>query len=68
MSSVGQETKKKYVDVRCPSVVKEILLKHGGVDVLEQMMEYYRSFIRTKKWPLKVIINIFLSLNCKLLV
>lgn len=31
----------------------------GGVDVFDQMMEYYRSWIRTKKWPLKVILLFF---------
>ncbi|KAG8289935.1 hypothetical protein J6590_094162 [Homalodisca vitripennis] len=31
----------------------------GGVDVLDQMMEYWRSWLRTKKWPLKVIIHFF---------
>lgn len=50
---------KKYVDVSCPSVVKKYNSNMGAVDVLEQMMEYYRSWIRTKKWPLKVILHFF---------
>ncbi|GBP89921.1 PiggyBac transposable element-derived protein 2 [Eumeta japonica] len=33
----------------------------GGVDVLDQQMEYYRTFIKTKKWTLKVLIH-FLDL------
>lgn len=52
---------KKYVDVRCPSVVKKYNSNMGGVDVLDQMMEYYRSFICTKKWPLKVILHFLIS-------
>lgn len=50
---------KKYVDVSCPSVVKKYNSNMGGVDVLDQMMEYYKSWIRTKKWPLKVILHFF---------
>lgn len=34
----------------------------GGVDVLDQQMEYYRCFIKTKKWTLKVLIH-FLDLS-----
>lgn len=31
----------------------------GGVDLVDQMMEYFRSWIRTKKWPVKVILHFF---------
>ncbi|KAG5896555.1 hypothetical protein JTB14_010384 [Gonioctena quinquepunctata] len=31
----------------------------GGVDICDQMLEYYRSFYETKKWPVKVILHLF---------
>lgn len=33
----------------------------GGVDICDQQMEYYRTWIKTKKWTLKVILH-FLDL------
>lgn len=50
---------KTYIDVKCPAIVKKYNECMGGVDVLDQMMEYWRSWLRTKKWPLKVIIHFF---------
>lgn len=50
---------KTYIDVQCPAIVKKYNECMGGVDVLDQMMEYWRSWLRTKKWPLKVIIHFF---------
>lgn len=29
----------------------------GGVDTFDQLMEYYRTYIKTKKWTLKTIIH-----------
>lgn len=31
----------------------------GGVDVLDQSIEYYRTFMKTKKWTLKFILHFF---------
>lgn len=52
---------KTYVDVTCPKVISNYNRYMGGVDVLDQQIEYYRAFIKTKKWTLKVIIH-FLDL------
>lgn len=52
---------KEYSDVACPNVVKVYNEKMGGVDVCDQQMEAYRTFFKTKKWPLKVLIH-FLDL------
>ncbi|XP_045492376.1 piggyBac transposable element-derived protein 3-like [Colias croceus] len=52
---------KTYVDVPAPKVVRNYNQYMGGVDVLDQQMEYYRAFIKTKKWTLKVLIH-FLDL------
>jgi hypothetical protein len=40
---------KRRVDISCPNVVKSYNEHMGGVDVCDQMMEYYRSFFRTRK-------------------
>lgn len=52
---------KTYVDVTCPKVISNYNSYMGGVDVLDQQVEYYRAFIKTRKWTLKVIIH-FLDL------
>lgn len=53
------KTNKKHIDVTCPKVVRIYNKKMGGVDVCDQMIEYYRSFFKTKKWTLKVILHLF---------
>lgn len=50
-----------YVDVSAPKIVQNYTKYMGGVDILDQQMEYYRAFIKTKKWTLKVFIH-FLDL------
>ncbi|KAF9417156.1 hypothetical protein HW555_005667 [Spodoptera exigua] len=50
-----------YIDVAAPKIIQQYNQHMGGVDILDQQMEYYRTFIKTKKWPLKVIIH-FLDL------
>ncbi|KAJ0170540.1 hypothetical protein K1T71_013911 [Dendrolimus kikuchii] len=52
---------KTYVHVSVPKVIERYNQHMGGVDVLDQQMEYYRTFIKTKKWTLKVLIH-FLDL------
>lgn len=52
---------KSYKDITAPRIITNYNNHMGGVDVLDQMMEYYRAFIKTKKWTLKVIIH-FLDL------
>lgn len=49
--------RKGYVDVPCPKIISNYNKNMGGVDVLDQQMEYYRAFIKTRKWTLKVIIH-----------
>ncbi|GBP73809.1 PiggyBac transposable element-derived protein 3 [Eumeta japonica] len=55
------KTSKSYIDVSAPKIVQNYNKFMGGVDVLDQQMEYYRTFIKTKKWTLKVLIH-FLDL------
>lgn len=55
------KSRKTYVDVSAPKVIERYNQNMGGVDVLDQQMEYYRTFIKTRKWTLKVLIH-FLDL------
>ncbi|CAK1593102.1 unnamed protein product [Parnassius mnemosyne] len=51
------KTEKCYVDVGAPKIVTSYNSFMGGVDVLDQSMEYYRTFMKTRKWTLKVILH-----------
>jgi len=44
---------KKYIDVQIPNISK-YNEKMGGVDHFDPMMEYYRTWLKTRKWPLKL--------------
>lgn len=50
-----------YVEIDRPEVIKLYNENMGGVDLLDQMLQYYRIFIRSKKWTLRVITH-FLDL------
>lgn len=49
--------KKSYINVPCPSAVKEYNSHMGGVDFCNHMMECYRTWIKTKRWTLKVALH-----------
>ncbi|KAG5869859.1 hypothetical protein JTB14_005386 [Gonioctena quinquepunctata] len=51
--------RRERVEVTCPKVVSIYNKKMGGVDLADQMIEYYRSFFKTKKWSFKVILHLF---------
>ncbi|XP_059052342.1 piggyBac transposable element-derived protein 3-like [Achroia grisella] len=48
---------KCYIDVDAPKIVTFYNTFMGGVDVLDQSMEYYRTYMKTRKWTLKVILH-----------
>lgn len=48
---------KKHVDVSRPEIVSLYNAGMGGVDLLDQLISYYRVFIRSKKWPLRIIFH-----------
>ncbi|XP_049880345.1 piggyBac transposable element-derived protein 3-like [Pectinophora gossypiella] len=54
---------KTYVNISAPKVIEVYNQKMGGVDVLDQQIEYYRTFIKTRKWTLKVLVH-FIDLAC----
>lgn len=40
--------------IDCPAVVYDYNDHMNGVDVIDQMMEYYRLFFQTRKWTVQV--------------
>lgn len=53
------KTSKSYIEVTCPDMIKKYNEYMGGVDVCDQMMEAYRSWHKTRKWPVKTIMHLF---------
>lgn len=49
--------KNDYVAIDRPQVVRMYNESMGGVDLLDQMIQYYRINIRTRKWTLRVIMH-----------
>lgn len=54
---------KTYVNISAPTVIEQYNQKMGGVDILDQQIEYYRTFIKTRKWTIKVLVH-FIDLAC----
>nr|XP_037877072.1 piggyBac transposable element-derived protein 3-like [Bombyx mori] len=48
-----------FTDVTAPKIIANYNRYMGGVDILDQSMEYYRTFMKTRKWTLKVILHFF---------
>jgi hypothetical protein len=48
------KVKKQYVQIDIPEIVAKYNQNMGGVDFLDQMIGYYRVFIKSNKWPLRV--------------
>lgn len=48
---------RKHVEVSRPEIVSRYNGGMGGVDLLDQLISYYRVFIRSKKWTLRIIFH-----------
>lgn len=57
---------KSYVNVERPEIVALYNQSMGGVDKVDQLISYYRAFIRSRKWTLRMIIHAFdlIVTNC----
>lgn len=60
--SVGQvrrwsKTRKEYIQVNRPEVIKLYNASMGGVDKMDFLIQLYRIFIRSRKWTLRVIFH-----------
>lgn len=47
----------KEINVNCPAIIQYYNQNMGGVDLCNQQMEAYRTWIKTKKWTLKVAVH-----------
>lgn len=45
--------------IECPEVVYLYNKSMGGVDKHDQLVSYYRTFIKSKKWTLRMLFHIF---------
>jgi hypothetical protein len=53
-----EQNRKKYVMVPSSCIVRRYNQCMGRVDIYDQLMEAYRTFLKTKKWTLKVILHL----------
>ena len=49
----------KYIQVKRPYVVAKYNDCMGGIDLIDQMISYYRIRARSKKWTVRVIFHFF---------
>ena len=47
----------KYVLIQQPEIIDKYNNGMGGVDLLDQLLSYYRIFIKSKKWTLRFIFH-----------
>lgn len=50
---------KNYEEVERPEVIRLYNTSMGGVDKMDQLISLYRSFIRSKKWTLRMVCHVF---------
>lgn len=57
---------KMYVNIERPEIITAYNTSMGGVDKADQLISYYRTFIRSKKWILRMIAHAFdlIVVNC----
>ena len=58
-SVVNVVSQKELKSFRRPEIIREYNQSMGGVDRLDQLISLYRTFIRTKKWPLRMMTHAF---------
>lgn len=46
---------KQQISINRPQIVRDYNMNMGGVDLMNQMISYYRISIRSKKWTLRMI-------------
>lgn len=55
---------KCYVEVGRPEIVKLYNDSMGGVDLHDQLISYYRIFIKSRKWTLRMLFHSFDMATC----
>lgn len=51
--------KKEYVYIERPEIVRHYNKTMGGVDKHDQLVSFYRCFIKSKKWTLRMVSHAF---------
>lgn len=54
---------KNHIPVTAATIILNYNKNMGGVDVLDQQMEHYRTYQKIKKWTVKVIICLILIVS-----
>lgn len=49
------KTLQRKITIERPQIVGDYNINMGGVDLMNQMISYYRIFIRSRKWTLRMI-------------
>lgn len=49
----------KYIEIERPEIVRVYNKSMGGVDRMDQNVSYYRIFIRSRKWTLRMVTHAF---------
>jgi hypothetical protein len=57
MSNGGIKKIKKYDTVEQPEVIKLYNKSMGGMDKIDQLIAYYRIFLKSKKWTLRMVFH-----------
>lgn len=50
---------KKYITLERPEIIKLYNKSMGGVDLHDQLVSYFRIFIRSRKWTLRMVTHSF---------
>jgi len=50
---------KNIVEIEQPEVIQLYNTNMGGVDKHDQMVSYYRTFLKSKKWTLRALFHVF---------
>lgn len=50
---------KRYIEISRPEIVRLYNNSMGGVDLHDQLISYYRVFIKSKKWTLRLLFHVF---------
>lgn len=53
------EKRKKFINIKKPESIKFCNKSMEGCNLLDQLLSYYRVFIRSRKWTLRVIYHVF---------
>lgn len=52
------KTEGKFIEIDCPSIIQNYNRFMGGVDICDQQMEVYRTWFKTRKWTLKLVLHL----------